>query len=225
MAGKLSYHQGLTVSEIAQVGAEIGLLKLSLSGVAARLNVTTPALYRHVKGREELVELVVTEYLSQVDLSDRCQDARTYLLHCARQLFVICAEHPGLSEYFQLHFPNHPELARLERQMDGNLAAHGLEPMRAKLIASLITTIALSLVQADQITRQLNNSESDVVVEVAPNFGLTGLERFTLMMEPVTDGVLSQFDTDQDLVQQVKQRLNNLPSFPATSLTPTAARW
>jgi AcrR family transcriptional regulator len=48
-------------ARIVQAAIEIGLARVTLKEVALRLGVTAPALYRHVKNRDELVKLAAIE--------------------------------------------------------------------------------------------------------------------------------------------------------------------
>ena len=52
------------------MGAAIGLGidRFSMQGIAAQLGVTTPALYSHVRGRDDVLQLVADHLLGQIEL-------------------------------------------------------------------------------------------------------------------------------------------------------------
>lgn len=51
----------ITPAQIVSAAIEIGLARVTLKEVALRLGVTAPALYRHVKNRDEIVKLAAIE--------------------------------------------------------------------------------------------------------------------------------------------------------------------
>src|SRR5689334_13198571 len=51
----------LRARDIVDVAIAIGLSRVTLSEVARRLGVTVPALYRHVRNRDEIVKLAAIE--------------------------------------------------------------------------------------------------------------------------------------------------------------------
>lgn len=67
---------GLTDTEVVRVGAEVadsaGLEALTLSGLAQRLGVKSPALYKHVDGIEDLRRRIAT--LAMTELGDALRD-------------------------------------------------------------------------------------------------------------------------------------------------------
>lgn len=62
------------------VALEIGLAEFTMSSVAAALDVTTPALYSHVSGRDELLALAAGRVLEGIEAAvDDGSDWRTFL--------------------------------------------------------------------------------------------------------------------------------------------------
>ena len=49
------------------MGRDLGMRRLSINGVAARLGVSATALYRHVEGRWELERLVGESLLAELE--------------------------------------------------------------------------------------------------------------------------------------------------------------
>ena len=215
-----SYHCGITPELIATTGATIGLTHLTLSAVAQQLDVTPAALYRHVAGLDDLTRLVVREYLTEIDLTDRCDTARTYLLHCARQLFTVCTRHPGLADYIHRHILRTPEVTQLHETMADVLGTYGYGRHHAEILNSIVATIALSLADTDSIVRDIHGTDQDVIIEVTPQLHLTGLQRFTLMVAPCIDGILQAIPADIPLPQILTTQLAELPHFPHPTPSP-----
>jgi AcrR family transcriptional regulator len=61
-------------TRIVRTAIEIGLARVTVKGVAERLGVTSPALYRHVRNRDDIINLAVRELTSS-----RVQSLRSYL--------------------------------------------------------------------------------------------------------------------------------------------------
>ncbi|TMR91091.1 TetR/AcrR family transcriptional regulator [Nonomuraea basaltis] len=97
---------GLSLGRIVRAAIELadaeGLAGLSMRKVADRLGFTTMSLYRHVPGRDQLVDLMVDEVLSEhPDVAGDLPDSegwRARLEAVARQAWRIRKSHPWLAE-------------------------------------------------------------------------------------------------------------------------------
>jgi len=56
-------------SEIVAAAIELGLERFSLDAIASRLEVTTPALYSHVSGRDEILRLAAAEVINETTVA------------------------------------------------------------------------------------------------------------------------------------------------------------
>lgn len=75
---------------------ELGLDSFTMQGIAAHLGVTTPALYSHVRGRDEVVELVNRELLRHMQaFSSDADDWRGWLTDFAREVSDTLASSAG----------------------------------------------------------------------------------------------------------------------------------
>jgi AcrR family transcriptional regulator len=81
---------------IAVVDTE-GLTALTMSRVAAQLDVTTMALYRYVPGKEELIDLMIDNALGNPPQFEG-RDWRTELGQWARTNLAVLQRHPWLLE-------------------------------------------------------------------------------------------------------------------------------
>ena len=122
-----------------ELADEIGLEALSLARVAARLNMTTTALYRYVDSKAELVELMVDAAIGDApliagdDWRDRCRD-------WVEQLAAVYAAHPWLSEVAPSRMPVQP---RAYAWIDALVAAIRddvrADPVRIALVLDSLT--------------------------------------------------------------------------------------
>jgi len=88
------------VAEAAAVADEVGLERLTLAAVAARLGVTLPSLYKHVRGAEGLRRDLsvraldeLTVELSRASVGTAGRDALQAVTHAYRR---YAQRHPGL---------------------------------------------------------------------------------------------------------------------------------
>ena len=71
--------------DVVGAAMEIGLDRFTMTSVAERLGVTTPALYTHVDGRDDLLELASTELVGRIEAGlDTGGDWRAFLTSLAR---------------------------------------------------------------------------------------------------------------------------------------------
>lgn len=200
-----AYHQGISTEAITRAGAELGFENLSLGSVARRLNVTTPALYRHVANRRELEQQVAAELLREVSVVRECPDARGYLIFLAQTFFRVCRDNPGLERYLLTDFPSDPQSERISNEAAEALRGHGYGEEAAASLAGITATYAISLAAS----ARARNVDDDLV-EVAPGLALNSFERFTLMILPAIDGMLTLVglnDSLADIVEAAKVRL------------------
>jgi AcrR family transcriptional regulator len=87
----------ITTTAVAIVDAH-GWEALSLRGVAAALDVTPMSLYRHVSGVDELVDLVVEEYLTRHEPVDLPTEWRALLRVLAVRTRELMLLHPAIYE-------------------------------------------------------------------------------------------------------------------------------
>lgn len=114
---------GLDVAGIVRASIAIGDVegfeRLTMRRLSAELDVTPMAIYHHVSGKEELLDLVLDESLRPLPLPDVEGDPLEQIVgwyHAFHQLLVA-----------------HPELARVmgERRLEGPVAAIAAEHMMA----------------------------------------------------------------------------------------------
>jgi AcrR family transcriptional regulator len=141
----------IALDDVIRVGRELGMHRLSVNAVAARLGVSATALYRHVEGRWELERLVGESLLAELELrDDPAADTETHLLSLGLQLHDFAAAHPGLASYLQVLFPRGDSGTRLLACEVEALGRRGYSADAAMVLSSAVATLAISLAAREQ---------------------------------------------------------------------------
>ncbi|MEV4109875.1 TetR/AcrR family transcriptional regulator [Nonomuraea sp. NPDC049695] len=163
---------GLSLDRIVRTGVELadaeGLAGLSMRKVAERLGFTTMSLYRHVPGREQLIDLMCDEVAGETAAggSTAARDGwRARLEACARAGWELRRRHPWLAEVRGgRHVPGPNTIARYE-QMLSTVADTGLTPAEViavvGLVGRFVDSEALLLVEAAETERRSGVSEEE----------------------------------------------------------------
>ncbi|MEZ0367065.1 TetR/AcrR family transcriptional regulator [Mycobacterium sp. pUA109] len=141
----------IAVDDIVRAGRELGMQRLSVNAVAARLGVSATALYRHVEGRWELERLVGESLLADLELRDEpSADTERHLLTFGLQLFEFATAHRGLASYLQVLFPRGTAGARLLADEVEALGRRGYVAEAAVVLGSAVATLAISLAAREE---------------------------------------------------------------------------
>ncbi|MGO2171114.1 MAG: TetR/AcrR family transcriptional regulator [Micrococcaceae bacterium] len=141
--------------DIVRVGREIGLHQLSLNAVAARLGVSSTALYRHVDGRWGLESLVGENILADLQLPDEpSQETAQHLLSSGLRLRSFILKHPGLAAYVQTLFPRGDSGRRLLAAEVEALGRRGYAADAAVVLSSAVASVAIGYAAAEDLQRQ-----------------------------------------------------------------------
>lgn len=189
--GASGYHRGLNQAVIVNAARSVGWAKLSIATVAEQLSVSTAAIYRHIPSRDALEIAVIDSYLADFRVSGPVVSARTFLLDFSQRLFTLGADNPGLAQALYRHSSQCREVQRIDREAAHLLHAVGMPVDVATMLVSTVALLALSLTHADREVRAQAGQGEDVAVDIGTGIALTGRQRFTLLMVPVIDGLLS----------------------------------
>jgi AcrR family transcriptional regulator len=134
------------------IGAD-GLDAVSMRGLAVRLGVVPGALYRHVRNKDQLRDLVVDGVLAEVD----CQVARTLrwseqVLVLASRLRAVLERHPGIAGPLKTHDPLGPNSLALTEAFLEALQPAGLPDRQTALAFSLIYDYTVGFALSDRST-------------------------------------------------------------------------
>ena len=120
------------------IGAD-GVDALSMRALATRLGVVPGALYRHVRNKEQLHDLVLDEVLAEVDNevdNSRAWTERVKVL--AHRLRTVLENHPGIAGLLKTRDPLGPHSLALAEAFLAPLHEAGLPERQTGLAFSLV---------------------------------------------------------------------------------------
>jgi TetR/AcrR family transcriptional regulator, tetracycline repressor protein len=136
--------EGLTV--ISTYGAQA----LSMRALAARLGVVPGALYRHVRNKEQLYDLILDAVLADVGCqADPAQPWTAQIATLAHRLRSVLEDHPGVAALLKTRDPLSPASLVLAEAFIAPLLAAGLSGRDAAAAFRLIYDYTLGFAVAD----------------------------------------------------------------------------
>jgi AcrR family transcriptional regulator len=134
---------------LAVISAE-GAQALSMRAIAARLGVVPGALYRHVRSKEQLYDLVLDAVLAEVDCqADPGAPWVAEVAALARRLQAVLENRPGIAALLKAREPVSPASLAVAEAFLAPLSAAGLPGRRAALAFRLIYDYAVSFALGD----------------------------------------------------------------------------
>jgi AcrR family transcriptional regulator len=199
------------VAEALTVIAEEGVSALTMRTLAARLGVVPGALYRHVRNKEQLQDLVLDGVLAEVDCNlDPSQAWTQQLTVLAHRLRAVLEAHPGIAGLLQLRDPLGPHSLAVAEAFLARLQAAGFGDHQAGLAYFLIVDYTTGFAAGsppistneqrvrDQATRtrlhqffrSLPADRFPALVALGPHVWVDNRdERFTAGLEMLVDGL------------------------------------
>jgi AcrR family transcriptional regulator len=127
------------VAEALATISENGVDALSMRALATRLGVVPGALYRHVRNKEQLHDLVLDGVLAEVDIRrGERPDWTGQIRVLAHRLRAVLEAHPGIAGLLKTRDPLGPHSFALAEAFLAPLLEAGLPPRQAGLAHSLI---------------------------------------------------------------------------------------
>jgi AcrR family transcriptional regulator len=127
------------VEEALAVIAQDGIEALTMRGLAARLQVVPGALYRHVRNKQLLQDLILDSVLAEVDLGVEPSLGWTERLKVlAQRLRRVLEDHPGVAGILKTRDPLGPHSLALAEALLGPLQAAGFGDREAGLAFFLL---------------------------------------------------------------------------------------
>ncbi|WP_323096828.1 TetR/AcrR family transcriptional regulator [Intrasporangium sp. YIM S08009] len=140
--GRPARHTRAAITDAAvRIGDEHGLAAVTMRSVASALGTAAGSLYRHVTGRDELVDLMVDHVAGEYDLQPSTGAWLDDLAQLAEQGLAIHRRHPWLGDIVTTPVPGPHGLALTERWL-ASLADHPA-PDSDKLVAFAVTNALL----------------------------------------------------------------------------------
>jgi AcrR family transcriptional regulator len=138
------------------IGAD-GVDALSMRALATRLGVVPGALYRHVRNREQLQDLVLDQILAEVD-SELAHSLpwTERIKHLAHRLRTVLQDHPGIAALLKTRDPLGPHSLALAEAFLATLHEAGLPKHETGLAFSLIYdyTLGFALTSPSSVNEQ-----------------------------------------------------------------------
>jgi AcrR family transcriptional regulator len=127
------------VAEALTVIAAHGVDALSMRALATRLGVVPAALYRHVRNKEQLHDLVLDGVLAEVDYRlDQSLAWTEQVKALAHRLRTVLESHPGIAGLLKTRDPLGPHSLALAEAFLAPLGAAGLPAAETGLAFSLL---------------------------------------------------------------------------------------
>jgi AcrR family transcriptional regulator len=150
LGGRRALTRERVVAEALAIIAADGAQSLSMRALAARLGVVPGALYRHVRGKEQLYDLILDAVLAEVDCRpDPAQPWTAQVAALARRLRAVLENHPGVAALLKTRDPVSPTSLALAEAFLAPLHAAGLPGREAALAFRLIYDYTLGFALAD----------------------------------------------------------------------------
>jgi AcrR family transcriptional regulator len=145
------------IAEALTVIAAHGVDGLSMRALATRLGVVPAALYRHVRNKEQLYDLVLDGVLAEVDYHlDQSLAWTEQVKTLAHRLRTVLENHPGIAGLLKTRDPLGPHSLALAEAFLAPLRAAGLPPPETGLAFSLLYdyTLGFALSSPTSINEQ-----------------------------------------------------------------------
>lgn len=139
--------RGLTTERVVDAALlaadEGGIDAVSLRRLAVALEVTPMAIYRHVRNKSHLLDLMVERLLDQVDLaSDEAATWQDRLRRLLASFQAVVAAHPATALLLSRPFVS-PAAMRVSQAVLANLQSAGFDAARSARLLQVITGMAL----------------------------------------------------------------------------------
>src|SRR5579863_8759619 len=140
--------RGRVVAEALTVISTDGAQALSMRALALRLGVVPGALYRHVRSKEQLYDLILDAVLAEVDCrTDPALPWIAQVATLAHRLRAVLENHPGIAALLKTRDP--VSLSSLALAFLALLHAAGLPGRQAALAFRLVYDYTLGFALAD----------------------------------------------------------------------------
>jgi AcrR family transcriptional regulator len=216
------------VEEALTVIAQDGVEALTMRRLAARLGVVPGAVYRHVRNKQQLQDLVLDSVLAEVDVHLDLSLAWTEQLKLlAHRLRAVLEDHPGVAGILKTRDPLGPHSLTLAEAFLGPLQAAGFGNREAGLAFFLLVDYTIGFAvnspstsvneqrvrdpairsQLHQFFRSLPSDRFPALVALGEHVWVDNRdERFTAGLQVLVDGL---------------EHARNAPRRPAPKRRPT----
>jgi TetR/AcrR family transcriptional regulator, tetracycline repressor protein len=141
------------VAEALEIISTDGAGALGMRALAARLGVVPAALYRYVRSKEQLCDLIVDEVLAEVDCHAGNELAWTGQVKVlASRLRAVLEDHPGIAAMLKTRDPLGPHSLALAEALLAALQQSGLTRQMTAVAFWLVYDYAVGFALSDRTT-------------------------------------------------------------------------
>jgi TetR/AcrR family transcriptional regulator, tetracycline repressor protein len=156
--------RGQVVSEALAIVSAVGAPSLTMRGLADRLGVVPGALYRHVRSKEQLQDLVLDAVLAEIDMRvDQSLDWAGQVTALAGRLRTVLEDHPGVAALLKSRDLISPHSLALAEAFLAPLHAAGLPARQAVLAYRLVYDYTVGFALGDRAApgaQRLQNAQA-----------------------------------------------------------------
>jgi AcrR family transcriptional regulator len=150
------------VAEALAVISADGVDALSMRALATRLGVVPGALYRHVRSKEQLHDLILDGVLAEVDCQvDRSLTWTGQVTTLAQRLRTVLEDHPGIAGLLKTRDPLSPHSLALAEAFLAPLHAAGMPERQTALAFRLLYDYTLGFALSDRTSASEQRLQDD----------------------------------------------------------------
>jgi len=135
--------RGRIVASCLELADAEGLASLSMRRISAELGVSALALYHHVAGKDELLDMIADESLRVLPEPDPDADPRSAVVDWATTFFRLLVDHPGLAQVLATRRLEGPVAAAIGARVLDALERAGVDDDR--IVDLLVALVSLAL--------------------------------------------------------------------------------
>jgi AcrR family transcriptional regulator len=199
--------EAITEAALELVDAE-GLDALSMRNVAERLGVQASALYGHVSGKQELIQLMLDHVAREIEVPDPDPEHwQEQVKEFARAARRALGAHRDLAGASLANIPTGPNMLGLIDRLLALLSASGLSRQAVAYAADLLPQFVTASVYEESLFVQRLEHEPAYFEQLEAYFRAAPADRFPALADLVTemmggDGPDERFEFGLDVIVQ-----------------------
>jgi AcrR family transcriptional regulator len=179
--------EAITEAGLALVDAE-GLDALSMRRVAERLDVQASALYGHVSGKQELIQLMLDHVALDMEVPDPDPERwEEQVKEFARSARRVLGAHRDLAGASLANIPTGPNMLVLIDRLLAILAVSGLPRQAVAYAADLLPQFITAAVYEESLFMQRLEREPEYFEQVDAYFRAAPADRFPVLADLVNE--------------------------------------
>jgi AcrR family transcriptional regulator len=190
------------VRTAVEIADSEGIAEVSMRRIASELGVATMSLYRHVPGKDELVNQMIDSVMGTVELPDATSDLRADLTEIAHRQWRMFRAHPWLASALSVTRPQLvPNGMRMTERTLARLRAAGLSLEDAMyvhiVLISYVRGIATAIELEDEAVRESGTTPDEYMAAQEAAFSAIVADEMPNLAELAAK---DDFDLELDLL-------------------------